>query len=211
MSAEKLVQILVRDIPKDLVTTVETMLVQAVEKAREPAKGLDKGHRASVEGQFRHALCNEAFAAALKECGVEHTPIRGCQIVVGARDAARYARLHVNSGPSFNNVSKSKSKRALAARNMDLGLFIQPDILRPDPLPEFPAVSVFFVTRCGQSIEETVVEIVVTDKSMDMRNPVFRKTVAEFLPYYNQAQQPLDNAHPKLKPIKKRQDDKGAS
>lgn len=198
MSAEKLSQILIGALPRDLVVTVETQLIGAVERARVPARGLDKGHRAHIEGQFRHALCNEAFRDALAECGIEHNDINGCGIVIGALGPNRYARVHTNAGPSINNVSKSKTKRALARRNNVIPLYIQPDFLRPEALPDDPDLTIFFLTRTGRSVDDTVVEIVVTNAEMDLKNPVFRETVAQFLRRYEVAR-PLDIAHPKLK------------
>lgn len=79
---ETIPDLLVKNIPRDLIMGIEEALEIGAQRAYTASLGMDDGHLSSVVGQLRHFHMNESFQRALTISGAEPSPIRGNSIVI---------------------------------------------------------------------------------------------------------------------------------
>lgn len=80
---ETIHDLLVRNIPRELVMGLEEAKLVGAQRAYAAARGMDDGHLPSVVGQLRHFHMNESFHRALAVADASPSPLRGNQIVTG--------------------------------------------------------------------------------------------------------------------------------
>lgn len=202
---EEIAKILTESLPRELLLSYERLYPSALERAITIGNTAERGHRASVIGHNRHFFLNEALMLAFEECGISHPPLRGNRILVGKVRLASLARVHMNAG-KWDNSRRSKAKVKLCAPNRIVASMVQLDWLQeqyPEPVETFTA---FLVTQ-GDSTDSSPCQcyLVIPDETMDFRNPIFAEELTMFIRRYQQAQDVLDIAQPKLKASAKRQ------
>lgn len=204
---EKIAELLLADVPKDLLLEVQARFEGAMKRAAELGRSAASGHKSHVIGVNRHFLLNEAFDGALTEFGIPHSPVKGNAIVVGRVGRVNMARLH-RGGGEWDNCGRSAGKRKLAKINAPVGRWLQPDMLDNQEITVSEVTAFMISEHNGQVDSETQIYIVVTDENFDLKNPLFKEDVAMFLQRYERAEPIVDKAHPTLKVgvIKKRSD-----
>lgn len=208
---EKIAEILLGSIPRELLLSFERHYPSALERALQIGQTVDKGHRASVVGHNRHFFLNEALMASLEECGISHAPLRGNSILVGKVGLTAVARVHMNGG-KWDNSRRSKAKVKLCTPNRKVTSMVQRDWLQEQNSEAIEAVTAFLVTQGdGTDLSPCQVYIAVPDENMDLRNPIFAEQLSTFVMRYQQVQNVRDTAQPKLKPNIKKQFKPGES
>lgn len=202
-SHEKIVKILLGSIPRELLLNFERLYPSALDRALQIGQTVNNGHRASVVGHNRHFFLNEALMLSLDECEIAHAPLRGNSILVGKVGLTAVARIHMNGG-KWDNSRRSKTKVKLCAPNRIIASMVQMDWLQNSESIE--TITAFLVTQGdGTDLNPCQVYIVVPDEKMDLRNPIFSEQLNTFVQRYQQVQDVMDNAKPKLKPNIKKQ------
>lgn len=208
---EEIAKILLGSIPRELLLSFDRLYPSAIERALQIGQSADVGHRSTVVGCNRHLFLNEALMHALDECQISHSPLRGNSILVGKIGLSSIARIHV-SGGKWDNSKRSKAKVKLCAPNRKVASIVQMDWLQQQAPEEITAITAFLVTQGdGTDLNPYQVFIVVPDETMDLRNPVFAEQLSIFVRRYQQVQDILDNAQPKLKSNIKKQPKSGES
>ena len=192
--------LLLRNVPRDLVLGIEDALGAGAERAFGSAKGMDEGHLPHVVGQLRHFNMNEAFYRALAGGDAAPTAIRGNGLVTGRTGVFTLARFNIPEG-FWINGRRSQTRRQMAFANMAIEPLVQPELFGQYQ-PPADAVA-FFVACFSGSLqvrpeEPTSIQIAVPDRHM--RGWLFREPLDLFVKRYD-ARQPsqADLAVPKLK------------
>lgn len=204
-SQENIVKILLESIPRELLLHFDRLYPSALERALQIGQTVNKGHRASVVGHNRHFFLNETLMLSLDECEIAHAPLRGNSILVGKVGLTAVARVHMNGG-KWDNSRRSKAKVKLCAPNRIIASMVQMDWLQNQNSEAIEAITAFLVTQGdGTDLSPCQVYIVVPDEKMDLRNPIFAEQLNTFVQRYQQVEDIMDNAQPKLKPNIKKQ------
>lgn len=95
---ETIHDLLVKNVPREVVMGVEDALTVGAQRAYMAARGMDEGHLPHAVGQLRHFHMNEAFQRALATNGAEPSPIRGNGIVTGRTGVFTLARFNIPEG-----------------------------------------------------------------------------------------------------------------
>ncbi len=191
---ETIGEILTHDIPRDFLLTFESLYQRALEDAHAIASRRAIGHKKSVLGINRHFLLNEALLNAFEEFGILHGPLRGNSALVGQFGRVTLGRLHLGPG-GWDNSRRSKAKVRLCERNGAAAQLVQCNLFGAASVVK--ALTAFLVTDGDERAAN--VYIVVPDAYMDLRNPVFRESLFEFLHRYEPVEPIVDIAFPELK------------
>lgn len=205
---ETVPDLLVRNIPRELVMAVEEALVVSAQRAHAAAKGMDEGHLPHVVGQLRHFHMNEAFHRALAMGDASPTGIRGNGIVSGRSGVFTLARFNIPEG-FWINGRRSQTRRQMSFANKAIEPLVQPELFDQYASPS-EAVAFFVACFSGsvhvQPESPLVVQIAVPDR--DMRGWLFRESVGTFLQRYEHKPMSQDDlAKPMLKKLKKQGND----
>jgi len=186
--------LLMSNIPRDFVLSVDELLFAGAKRAHAASAGMHKGHRPSVLGQMRHFHMNEDFSHALEAIGANPTAIRGNTVVTGRLGIFTLGRFNIKAG-LWNNGRRSRTRREMSLANRSVEPLVQPGLFGDvQPITE---ATVFFVATFGSSDAPVSIDIAVPDK--DMKGWLFREPLQVFANrYYVIAEQP-DNAVPMLK------------
>jgi hypothetical protein len=203
---EEIAELLMSDIPRDLVHAINEGLRAGARRAHAKAKDLNAGHRANGLGQERHFLMNEAFYTALAAQNASPTPIHGNDLIIGHLGELMLGRLNV--GPVWNNCRRSTVRRRLCSHNATLGEWIEADLFNDPPL--HTALVVFFVAIFAKDQAELPASIQVAVPDAGMSRWIFRESIEKFMHRYDGislAQQDL--AVPRLKLALSKQNEGG--
>lgn len=199
VSKDNVANLLMQNIPRDLLMGVEESLLAGALRGFEAARGMHDGHKATVLGQMRHFHMNEAFAQALDVAGGNPTPIRGNAIVVGRVGVFALSRFNI-SGGIWNNGRRSRTRREMSEANRAVEPLVQPELF--EPMQPITAATAFFVASFSGnklvSPESPLgIEIAVPDSVM--QSWLFREPLQRFIARYDIAPIQVDAAFPKLK------------
>jgi hypothetical protein len=197
--SEPVADLLIRNIPRDLVMGVEDALMSGARRAFECSEGMDVGHLASVMGHMRHFHMNERFQVAMTVAGAEPTPLKGNAIVVGRSGIFTLGRINISRG-LWNHGNRSKARRKLSQENRCIEPLVQPELFGlPVPIDGGAA---FFVAEFSGSLKHSpeaplVINIAVPDRAMEQW--LFWEPLTTFLSRYNTVPEQKDGAVPTLK------------
>jgi hypothetical protein len=197
--AKPIPELLLKNIPRELILAVEEGLEAGAVRAYTAAKNSHEGHIRNVLGQARHFWMNEAYSQSLESVGASPSPIKGNSIVIGSAGIVRLGRFNTLSGP-WNSIKRTASRRIMAQANLAIEPLAQPNLFDMN----LPVVSVtaFFVAVFSGSLQHSPerpisIDIAVPDSSM--RDWLFREPIFQFLARYNQSNAQRDGAVPQLK------------
>ena len=187
------------DIPRGFWLTLERLVPQALADANALGLRFKSGHRPTGTGFARHLLLNEAMSDALDEAGIPHKPLRGNAIVFGTVGVVTLARIHMGQ-VKWDNARRSKTKVKLCEPNAHAKKLVNPDLFEGEiSVTEPVEMTAFVLTEGGSAGDHCAIHIVVTDETMDLRNPVFREDLHQFVQRYQKRQDVEDRVKPKLK------------
>lgn len=190
---------LASSIPREFLLGLERLVPQALEEAHSLGMRFQGGHRPTASGFARHLLLNEAMAHALDDAGIAHTPLKGNAIVFGTVGVVTLARVHMGQ-MQWDNARRSKTKVKLCEPNARAKRLVYPDLFEDEiSVAEPVEMTAFILTEGGGAGNHYAIHIVVTDETMDLRNPVFREELHQFFQRYQQRQDIEDRVKPKLK------------
>lgn len=197
---ETIHDLLVKNVPREVVMGVEDALAVGAQRAYLAARGMDEGHLPHVVGQLRHFHMNEAFQRALAANGVEPSPIRGNGIVTGRTGVFTLARFNIPDG-FWINGRRSQTRRQMSLANMAIEPLVQPELFSGYQPPS-DAVAFFVACFSGNlNIQpESPVSIQIAVPDRHMRGCLFKEPLERFLKRYDQTPMGQDDlAVPKLK------------
>jgi hypothetical protein len=210
---ETIHDLLVKNVPREVVMGVEDALAVGAQRAYLAARGMDEGHLPHVVGQLRHFHMNEAFQRALAANGAEPSPIRGNGIVTGRAGVFTLARFNIPEG-FWINGRRSQTRRQMSLANMAIEPLVQPELFSGYQPPS-DAVAFFVACFSGNlNIQpESPVSIQIAVPDRHMRGWLFKEPLEQFLKRYDQTPMGQDDlALPKLKKnIGKKQDQNGTA
>jgi hypothetical protein len=199
-AAETVSDLLVKNVPREVIMGVEEALHVGAQRAYRAAHGMDEGHLPHLVGQLRHFHMNEAFQRALAANGAHPSPIRGNGIVTGRTGVFTLARFNAQDG-LWTNGRRSQTRRQMSLANAAIEPLVQPELFA-DYQP--PAYGVAFFVACFsgnlkiQPDFPLSIQIAVPDRHM--RGWLFKETLAQLLQRYDQPRMGQeDMAVPKLK------------
>lgn len=204
--------LLIRQIPRELVMSLEEAKLVGAQRAYAAARGMDDGHLPHVVGQLRHFHMNELFHRALTVADASPSPLRGNQIITGRAGIFTLARFNAKDGV-WNSGRRSKTRKQMSLANAAIEQLVQPGLFS-DYVE--PSQAVVFVVACfAESLHiqpDTPVSIQIAVPDCHMQGWLFREPIDAFIKRYDQ--QPTtgqdDLAVPKLKKnIGKQQDKDG--
>lgn len=210
---ETIHDLLVKNVPREVVMGVEDALAVGAQRAYVAARGMDEGHLPHVVGQLRHFHMNEAFQRALAANGAAPSPIRGNGIVTGRAGVFTLARFNIPEG-FWINGRRSRTRKQMSLANMAIEPLVQPELFSGYQPPS-DAVAFFVACFSGNlNIQpESPVSIQIAVPDRHMRGWLFKEPLEEFVKRYDQM--PVgqhDLAVPKLKKrIGKQQDKDGTT
>jgi len=211
---ETIHDLLLRNIPRELVMGLEEAKLVGAQRAYGAARGMDDGHLPSVVGQLRHFHMNEAFHRALAVGGASPSPLRGNQIVTGRAGIFTLARFNTKYGV-WNSGRRSETRKQMALANAAIEPLVHPGLFA-DYVP--PSGAVVFLVACFtgslhmQPEAPISIQIAVPDRNMN--GWLFRESIDAFIKRYDQKSTTAqdDLAKPKLKKnIGKQQDKDGTA
>lgn len=211
-SPESIPDLLLRNVPRELVMAVEDALFAGAQRAFAAARGIADGHLPHAVGQLRHFHMNESFHRALDVGGASPTPIRGNGVVSGRSGVFSLARFNIPEG-FWINGRRSHTRRQMSAANRAIEPLVQPELFDEYATPSDAVV--FFVACFSGSLQVNPdaplsVQIAVPDRHM--RDWLFREPVNAFLQRYEHVPAEQDDlAKPTLKRIKKQGNEGTAS
>ena len=187
------------DIPRGFWLALERLVPQALATAKAQGMLFQEGHRPTATGFARHLLLNEVMHQALDESGIDHKAHRGNGIVFGTAGVVTLARVHMGQ-VKWDNARRSKMKVKLCEPNAHAKKLVHPDLFADEiSITESVEMTAFVLTEAWGPGDHYAIHIVVTDETMDLRHPVFREEIHQFLQRYQQAQDVQDNVKPTLK------------
>lgn len=209
---ETIYELLVRNIPRELVMGLEEAKLVGAQRAFAAARGMDDGHLPSVVGQLRHFHMNESFHRALAVADASTSPIRGNQIVTGRSGIFTLARFNTKYGV-WNSGRRSETRKQMSLANAAIEPLVQPGLFSGYVEP---SQAVVFVVACFagslHSQPDTPVSIEIAVPDRHMQGWLFREPIDAFIKRYDQQSTAGqdDLAVPKLKQnIGKQQDKDG--
>lgn len=186
-------------IPRDFLLSLERLMPQAFAEAMVTGMRFQSGHRPTATGFARHLLFNEALGHAMDEAGIKHPPLKGNMIVFGKVGVVTVARVHMGR-VKWDNGRRSKTKVKLCAPNVRAKKLVHPDLFEGAiDVTESIEMTAFILTEGGDPSDHFAIHVVVTDETMDLRNPLFREELHQFLQRYQRRQDVQDRAQPRLK------------
>jgi hypothetical protein len=205
--------LLVRNLPREIVMGIEEALVVGAQRAYGAARGMDDGHLPSVVGQLRHFHMNESFQRALAVGDGAPSPIRGNAIVIGRTGVFTLARFNVKEG-IWTSGRRSQTRKQMSMVNQAIEPLVQPELFS-DYVPPSDAVA-FFVACFSGSLHiqpESPVSIQIAVPDRNMEGWLFREPIDAFLKRYDQKPATMqdDLAMPKLKKNIGKQDKDGTT
>jgi hypothetical protein len=206
LSADSISELLVRNIPRELVLAVDEALVVGAQRAHAASQGMDEGHLPHVVGHLRHFHMNETFHRALEMGAASPTAIRGNSIVSGRTGVFTLGRFNIPEG-FWINGRRSHTRRQMSLANRAIEPLVQPELFEQYVEPS-DAVA-FFVACFSGSLHiqpEAPLSIQIAVPDREMRGWLFREPVGAFVQRYEQKSAVQDDlAKPKLKRSDKKQ------
>jgi hypothetical protein len=198
-SPSAIADLLMANLPRELLLAVEDALDVGARRAFPAAQGMHKGHLSTVLGQMRHFHMNETFAEALEVGGASPSQIRGNAVVVGRAGIIRLGRFNIAEGP-WNNARRSITRRVMSEANRAIEPLVQPELF--NSIEPITTATAFFVGVFSGSLKHSPdqpvsIEIAVPDSKM--KSWLFRERLSEFVSRYNATATQEDLAVPVLK------------
>ncbi|MEM4988459.1 alpha/beta hydrolase [Collimonas sp. H4R21] len=193
--------LLVSNIPRDLIMGVEDALQVGALRAYQSASVMNKGHLPHALGQMRHFNMNETFHDALAAADANPTPVRGNSLIVGQSGIFVLSRLNVSS-KIWNNAKRSKTRRKLCHANFKIEPLVQPGFF-DDSRPVVEG-AVFFVASFSGSMRispESPQSIDIAVPNAEMTSWLFREPLSQYVLRYESTPVQDDQANPILKTI----------
>lgn len=189
--------LLMRNIPRDLIMGVEDALQIGAQRGYDAASGMNDGHRPSVVGHMRHFHMNETFHDALAAANINSTPIRGNGIVVGRTGVFTVSRFNISAGLWYNG-RRSRTRREMSYANRAVEPLVQPELFG-EATPITAATAFFVASFSGllKNSQPVSIDLAVPDR--EMKGWLFREPLQIFLTRYDEVPQQVDLAVPKLK------------
>lgn len=193
---ESIPNLLVQNIPRDLILGVEDSLNAGAQRGHAAAKPVHRGHRAHAVGQMRHFNMNEAFHSALEFAGANPSPIRGNSVITGTSGIFTLGRFNISEG-IWNSGRRSQLRRQLSEANKSIEPLVQHHLFEQYVIAT--QATVFFVACFAGKREqpETPASIQIAVPDHNMKDWLFRESLHTFLQRYEQ--QPADQ-HDRAKP-----------
>lgn len=199
VTKETVPDLLVRNIPRDLVMGVEDALLVGAGRGFRASRDMHDGHRPHALGQMRHFHMNETFFDALVVAGGAPTPIKGNNLVVGRAGIFSLGRFNV-SGSVWNGAARSKTRKQMALANKAVEPLVQHGLF--EAAQPITAATAFFVASFSGSIAtdpETPLGIDIAVPDSRLKNWLFRESLQKFLARYDAVSAQVDVAFPTLK------------
>lgn len=200
MKSESVADLLLENLPRNLILAVEEALLAGAGRAFQAARGMAEGHLPHVVGQLRHFHMNESFHKTLFIAGLDPSPIKGNGIVSATAGIFRVSRFNIPRG-FWVNGRRSVTRRHMSWVNRALEPLVQTDMFQGYAPPS--EATAFFVgcfsgTPADDPSKNASIQLAVPNR--DMTGWLFREPLEEFLGRYDAADitQP-DGAHPALK------------
>lgn len=204
--------LLLRNIPREVVMGVEDALTVGAQRAYAAARGMNDGHLPHAVGQLRHFHMNESFHRAMEFGNASPSAIRGNGIVTGRTGIFTLSRFNIPAG-FWINGRRSNIRKQMSAANKAIEPLVQPELFS-EYQPASNAVA-FFVACFSGSLQiqpEAPVSIQIAVPDSHMRGWLFREDVSVFLKRYDQQAATQDDlAIPKLKKNIGKQDKDGTT
>lgn len=204
--------LLLRNIPREIVMGVEDALTAGAQRAYAAAQGMDEGHLPHVLGQLRHFHMNESFHRALVFGNASPSAIRGNGIVTGRTGIFTLSRFNIPAG-FWINGRRSNTRKQMSAANKAIEPLVQPELFNGYQPPSDAVV--FFVACFSGTLQnqpEAPVSVQIAVPDRDMRGWLFREEASVFLKRYEQQDTTQnDLAIPKLKKKVGKQDKDGTT
>lgn len=205
--------LLVRNIPREVVMGIEEALSAGAQRAYTAARGMDDGHLPSVVGQLRHFHMNESFQRTLAASAASPSPLRGNRIITGRAGVFTLARFNIKEGLWING-RRSQTRKQMSLANVAIEPLVQPELFA-EYVPPSEAV-VFFVACFAGTLQiqpESPVSVQIAVPDRNMQGWLFREPIDAFVKRYDQ--KPVtgqdDLAMPKLKKNVGKQDKDGTN
>lgn len=199
-SKDSIPDLLLRNIPREIVMGVEDALTVGAQRAYAAAHGMEEGHLPHIVGQLRHFHMNESFHRALVFGNASPSPIRGNGIITGRTGIFTLSRFNIPVG-FWTNGRRSNTRKQMSAANKAIEPLVQPELFNGYQLPS-DAVA-FFVACFSGSLQyqpEAPVSVLIAVPDRTMRGWLFREEVSAFLTRYEQQVATQDDfAIPKIK------------
>ena len=198
--------LLLRNVPRELMMSVEDALRVGAQRAFFASEGMDSGHLPSALGQQRHFHMNETFHRALAMVDAKPTAIRGNRVITGRSGIVNLARFNSNI-KSWNNSRRSLTRRQMSLVNQAIEPLVLGDLFDEYRSPS--DVTAFFVATFSGSLRDQPemplsIQIAVPDRMM--QGWLFKEPVQLFVQRYEKEADQFDGAKPRLKVQKKTQD-----
>ena len=200
-NASAIEDLLIKDLPRELILSVQEGLTVGAQRAYVASRGIDSGHLANFLGQQRHFHMNETFHQALVGSGIRTSDISGNQVIVGRCGKFQLARLNVR-GHTRSNYRRSKIRQDMSKINITIESLVQPGLF--DDKVEITDAVAFFVAVFSNSPgvpQDVPQSISLVVPNHNMKQWLFNESLEDFLIRYEmpQTHQP-DLAVPVLKP-----------
>ena len=196
---ETIPDLLVKNIPRDLIHGVEDSLIAGAQRGHAAIKAVDRGHRAHALGQMRHFNMNEAFHSALESAGAKPSPIRGNSVITGTSGIFTLGRFNISEG-IWTSGRRSQLRKQLSEANRSIEPLVQHHLF--EQYVAATQATVFFVacfvSKREQSETPASIQIAVPDHNM--KDWLFKESLHVFLQRYEQqSADQQDHVKPKLK------------
>ncbi|OBY90997.1 hypothetical protein A6723_020515 [Pseudomonas sp. AU11447] len=196
--ATSIPDLLIANVPRDLVMGVEDAFDAGAMRAYLATKDLSKKHRKNALGQMRHFHMNELFSEALLAAGAEHAPLQGNGVVVGQAGMFKFSRVNMSS-TVWNNAKRSSIRRKLSEANQAMTHLVQPSLFTPETIT---TGTFFFVACFSGSLHhqpEQPIQVFIAVPDAKMEGWLFREPLKQFLARYDEVPPQVDRVTPTLK------------
>jgi hypothetical protein len=201
LSKQSVPNLLVQNLPRDLVFGLEDACLSGAERAHSWARNMELGHRPTALGQARHLYMSETFHQALLAADANPTELRGNRIVTGAAGMFTIGRFNAKHG-DWKGGFRSSTRRQMALANKALESLVQPDMFsRQTQVTQ----GVVFIVACfsgslaRQPERPEAIYVAVPDSLMS--GWIFREPIEVFQQRYEAtaSTEQVDLAVPRLK------------
>ncbi|TQI77959.1 hypothetical protein FHU10_2061 [Serratia fonticola] len=199
MNESKIADLLLENLPRQLVLGLREALFVGAERAFKAAVSKNRGHRATALGFERYLQMNETTHEVFEANGCEPAKLRGNTIVEGKSGIFKIARENY-SDTRWKRLFQSKRKQTLIEDNAAIESIVQPDLFAEPGI--VTRASVFFVSQFSGSLDvqpDAPLSIELVVPSSDRKLWLFHEPIDVFLTRYDKVQAQKDTAFSKFK------------
>ncbi len=196
---DEIVELLVKNIPKQLIIGIRDGIFTASERAYTQAKTKHVGHRSYALGMARHLELNEVLHEIFEANGCSPVKLSSNKIVEAQSGIFKIAK-ETYSGSTWKKAFNSKRKQQLIADNQYIETKVQPDLFsKPTVIPK---ATVFVICQYSGSLTQSPdapIKIELVVPSADGKRWIFHEEINTFLVHYEPKVHQMDKAMSKLK------------